>query len=98
MSLKKNYVKNPLKCCLVDVFCSNWSPTNEFQKLWATCDLAMSVIWARSTSFEMREFPSDVRIPTMYFAPQSECFANTRVFLPPELQVSSISREFTKEI
>ncbi|XP_047520595.1 sister chromatid cohesion protein PDS5 homolog B-B isoform X2 [Pieris napi] len=55
-------------------------------KLWAICDLSMSVIWSRSTSFEMREFPSDVRIPTMYFAPQSECFVNTRVFLPPELQ------------
>ncbi|XP_050671417.1 sister chromatid cohesion protein PDS5 homolog B-B [Leptidea sinapis] len=55
-------------------------------KLWATCDLAMSVIWARSTTFELREFPTDVRIPTMYFAPQPEFFANSRVFLPPELQ------------
>lgn len=55
-------------------------------KLWAVCDLAMSVIWARSTSFELREFPSDARIPTMYFAPQPEDFVNTRVFLPPELQ------------
>ncbi|XP_050356035.1 sister chromatid cohesion protein PDS5 homolog B isoform X2 [Nymphalis io] len=55
-------------------------------KLWATCDLAMSVIWARSTSFELRDFPSDARIPTMYFAPQPDFFINTRVFLPPELQ------------
>ncbi|CAG9792747.1 unnamed protein product [Diatraea saccharalis] len=55
-------------------------------KLWAVCDLAMSVIWSRSQSFEMREFPSDARIPTMYFAPQGEYFVNTRVFLPPELQ------------
>ncbi|CAH0596949.1 unnamed protein product [Chrysodeixis includens] len=55
-------------------------------KMWAVCDLAMSVIWARSSSFELRDFPSDARIPTMYFAPQSEYFANTRVFLPPELQ------------
>nr|XP_032524256.1 sister chromatid cohesion protein PDS5 homolog B-like [Danaus plexippus plexippus] len=55
-------------------------------KLWATCDLAMSVIWARSSSFELRDFPSDARIPTMYFAPQPDFFVNTRVFLPPELQ------------
>ncbi|CAK1543464.1 unnamed protein product [Leptosia nina] len=55
-------------------------------KLWATCDLAMSVIWSRATCSEMREFPTDVRIPTMYFAVQDEYFANTRVFLPPELQ------------
>lgn len=55
-------------------------------KLWAVCDLAMSVIWARSQSFELRDFPSDARIPSMYFAPQSDYFVNTRVFLPPELQ------------
>ncbi|XP_073962358.1 cohesin associated factor B pds5 isoform X2 [Choristoneura fumiferana] len=55
-------------------------------KMWAICDLAMSVIWARSSSFEMRDFPSDARIPTMYFAPQDEYFTNSRVFLPPELQ------------
>ncbi|XP_052745025.1 sister chromatid cohesion protein PDS5 homolog B isoform X1 [Bicyclus anynana] len=55
-------------------------------KLWATCDLAMSVIWTRSTTFELRDFPSDARIPTMYFAPQPDYFVNTRVFLPPELQ------------
>ncbi|KAI8432820.1 hypothetical protein MSG28_013759 [Choristoneura fumiferana] len=34
----------------------------------------------------MRDFPSDARIPTMYFAPQDEYFTNSRVFLPPELQ------------
>ncbi|CAG4939387.1 unnamed protein product [Colias eurytheme] len=67
-------------------------------KLWATCDLAMSVIWARSTSFELREFPSDVRIPTMYYAPQPEYFANTRVFLPPELQFQPKRQPTTEPI
>ncbi|GBP33770.1 Sister chromatid cohesion protein PDS5 homolog B, partial [Eumeta japonica] len=55
-------------------------------KMWAVCDLAMTLIWARSNNFEMREFPSDARIPTMFFSPQNEYFVNTRVFLPPELQ------------
>ncbi|KAI5639183.1 hypothetical protein NE865_08248 [Phthorimaea operculella] len=55
-------------------------------KMWAVCDLAMSVIWTRSSRFELREFPADTRIPTMYFAPQNEYFVNTRVFLPPALQ------------
>lgn len=55
-------------------------------KLWALCDLGMSIIWSKSTSFEMREFTFDVRIPIMYFTPQDENFSNTRVFLPPELQ------------
>ncbi|XP_063369502.1 sister chromatid cohesion protein PDS5 homolog B [Cydia amplana] len=62
------------------------SDDNYNYKMWAICDLAMSVIWARSASFELRDFPSDARIPTMYFAPQNEFFVNTRVFLPPELQ------------
>ncbi|KAF9800244.1 hypothetical protein SFRURICE_010004 [Spodoptera frugiperda] len=67
-----------------DALCETDDAVN--YKLWAVCDLAMSVIWARSQNFELREFPSDARIPRMYFAPQSEYFVNTRVFLPPELQ------------
>lgn len=38
-----------------------------FQKLWAVCDLAMGLILSKTTSFEMKEFPSDPRIPPMYF-------------------------------
>lgn len=67
-------------------------------KLWATCDLAMSVIWARSTSFELRDFPSDARIPTMYFAPQPDFFINTRVFLPPELQFQPKRQQVAPEV
>lgn len=37
------------------------------QKLWAVCDLAMGLILSKTTSFEMKEFPSEPRIPPMYF-------------------------------
>ncbi|KAG7300965.1 hypothetical protein JYU34_015318 [Plutella xylostella] len=67
-----------------DALCESDDAVN--YKLWATCDLAMTVIWSRSSSFELREFPADARVPTMYYSPQPEHFHNTRVFLPPELQ------------
>lgn len=56
--------------------------------MWAICDLAMSIIWSKTVNYDMKEFPTETRIPTMYFAQQTENFVNTRVFLPPELQVS----------
>ena len=37
------------------------------QKLWAVCDLAMGLILSKTRSFEMKEFPSEPRIPPMYF-------------------------------
>ncbi|KAJ8934137.1 hypothetical protein NQ314_013596 [Rhamnusium bicolor] len=54
-------------------------------KLWALCDLASGLLLTRTTNYDLKDFPSETRIPTMYFAPQSD-FVNTRVFLPPELQ------------
>lgn len=46
----------------------------------------MSLILAKTTNYDFKDFPSETRIPTMYFAPQPDHFVNTRVFLPPELQ------------
>ena len=37
------------------------------QKMWAVCDLAMGLILSKTVSFEMKEFPSEPRIPPMYF-------------------------------
>lgn len=55
-------------------------------KLWAICDLAMSLILSKTTNYDFKDNPSEVRIPTMYFSPQPDHFVNTKVFLPPELQ------------
>lgn len=35
--------------------------------MWAVCDLAMGLILSKTVSFEMKEFPSELRIPPMYF-------------------------------
>lgn len=55
-------------------------------KLWAICDMALSLIMAKTTNYDFKDFPSETRIPTMYFAPQPDQFINTKVFLPPEFQ------------
>ena len=49
------------------------------QKLWAVCDLAMGLLLTKTTTFEMREFPSEPRIPPMYFRkPADPNFVNGR--------------------
>lgn len=55
------------------------------QKLWALCDLTTGLLLTKATNYELKDFPSETRIPTMLFVPQRN-FQNTRVFLPPELQ------------
>lgn len=60
------------------------------QKLWAVCDLAMGLILSKTTSFEMKEFPSDPRIPPMYFKKHEDPnFVNVKSYLPLELQVTA---------
>ncbi|KAK4314945.1 hypothetical protein Pmani_013813 [Petrolisthes manimaculis] len=60
------------------------------QKLWAVCDLAMGLILSKTTSFEMRAFPSEPRIPPMYFKKHEDPeFVNVKSYLPPELQVTA---------
>nr|CAI5853212.1 unnamed protein product [Callosobruchus analis] len=55
-------------------------------KLWALCDLASGLLLTRATNYDLKDFPGETRVPTMYFAPQPIDFVNTRVFLPPKLQ------------
>ncbi|XP_065167677.1 sister chromatid cohesion protein PDS5 homolog B-B-like isoform X2 [Atheta coriaria] len=54
-------------------------------KLWALCDLTSGLLLTKTLHYDMKDFPSDTRIPAMYFTPQTD-FVNARVFLPPELQ------------
>jgi len=35
--------------------------------MYAICDIALGLILQRSTSFEMKEYPAEPRIPPMYF-------------------------------
>ncbi|XP_011506511.1 PREDICTED: sister chromatid cohesion protein PDS5 homolog B-B isoform X1 [Ceratosolen solmsi marchali] len=57
-------------------------------KLWAVCDMAMNVIFTKTTNFDMKEFPSETRIPTMYFKRADEIISNTKNYLPAELQIN----------
>ncbi|XP_011866595.1 PREDICTED: sister chromatid cohesion protein PDS5 homolog B-B isoform X1 [Vollenhovia emeryi] len=57
-------------------------------KLWAVCDLAMNVIYTKTTNFDLKEFPSETRIPTMYFKRSDETLHNQKIYLPAELQVN----------
>lgn len=61
------------------------------QKLWAVCDLAMNVIFSKTTNFDLKEFPSETRIPTMYFKRADELLANSKSYLPSEMQINMSS-------
>lgn len=39
----------------------------------------------------MKEFPSEARIPTMYFKRSDDMIANTKNYLPPEMQINMTS-------
>ncbi|XP_034943211.1 sister chromatid cohesion protein PDS5 homolog B isoform X2 [Chelonus insularis] len=60
-------------------------------KLWAVCDLAMNVIYTKTTNFDMKEFPSETRIPTMYFKRTDDLISNQTIYLPTEMQINMTS-------
>lgn len=39
----------------------------------------------KMVNYDLKDYPAETRIPTMYFQPVPD-FINTKVFLPPELQ------------
>lgn len=53
--------------------------------MWAICDIAMHLIYTKSTTYDTREFPLEARIPSMYYQAQTEDFQNIRIYLPSEL-------------
>ena len=59
-----------------------------FQRMWALCDLAMGLLISKSTTFELKEFPSEPSIPPMFFIPHEDPnFFNIESYLPQELVV-----------
>ncbi|CAH0549988.1 unnamed protein product [Brassicogethes aeneus] len=55
-------------------------------KMWALCDLSSGLLLTKTSNYDLKDFPSETRVPMMYFSPQPGEFVNNRVFLPPELQ------------
>ena len=59
-----------------------------FQKIWALCDLTMSLLISKSTTFELKDFPTDPSVSTMFFVPHEDPdYRNVANYLPPELVV-----------
>ncbi|XP_039299402.1 sister chromatid cohesion protein PDS5 homolog B [Nilaparvata lugens] len=56
-------------------------------RLWTLCDLAMTVLVSKTINFEMRNFPTEPRIPAMYFKRMDDSIDNKKNYLPPDMQV-----------
>ncbi|KAJ6650026.1 Sister chromatid cohesion protein PDS5 like B-B [Pseudolycoriella hygida] len=54
-------------------------------KMWAICDIAMHVIYTKSTNYDTRDFPLDARIPNMYFQAQPDTFKNNKLYVPLDM-------------
>lgn len=57
------------------------------QRMWAMCDLAMSLLLQKTTNFDYKDIQSETRIPSMYFKRNPDPnYINTRIYIPLELQ------------
>ncbi|XP_039298459.1 sister chromatid cohesion protein PDS5 homolog B-like isoform X2 [Nilaparvata lugens] len=56
-------------------------------RLWTLCDLAMTVLVSKTINFEMRNFPTEPRIPAMYFKRMDDSIDNKKNYLPLDMQV-----------
>ena len=58
-----------------------------FQKLWAVCDLAISLLFKKTTNFELKEFPAKLNLSALYFKdhPEGENFVNGNTYIPTEM-------------
>ena len=59
---------------------------HQFQKLWAVCDLVMSLLFSKTTNFELRDFDTP-QLSQVYFKPHpdGENFVNPNVYIPQEM-------------
>lgn len=57
--------------------------------MWAVCDIAMHLIYTKSTNYDTRDFPLDARIPEMYFQPQDDEFENSRLYIPANMYTAT---------
>jgi len=57
------------------------------EKLWAVCDLTISLLFSKTTNFELKEFPAKLNLSQIYFKEHSEGenFVNGNTYIPTEL-------------
>lgn len=53
--------------------------------MWAICDIALHLIFTKTSNYDTRDFPVDARIPSMYFKVQPDDFTNTDYYLPADM-------------
>jgi sister chromatid cohesion protein PDS5 len=61
--------------------------------MWAICDLAQYLILTKVVTLDIREFPLEARIPSMYFQAQPEDFHNMEYFLPTNIYDYSTNKK-----
>ncbi|RZF48923.1 hypothetical protein LSTR_LSTR003303 [Laodelphax striatellus] len=66
-------------------------------RMWALCDLAMSVLESKTVNFELRNFPTEPKIPTMYFKRLDNLTTNKKNYLPPEMQAQVSIRRYVRD-
>lgn len=58
-----------------------------FQKLWALCDLALTIILAKTINFEIKDVLTETKISGLFFKKVDDpLWNNEKCFLPPQLQ------------
>ena len=57
------------------------------EKMWAVCDLATSLLFSKTTNFELKEFPTQITLSSIYFKPHAkgDNFVNGNVYIPQEM-------------
>uniref|UniRef100_T1J3Z9 Uncharacterized protein n=1 Tax=Strigamia maritima TaxID=126957 RepID=T1J3Z9_STRMM len=66
------------------------NPADEMQnmKLYAVCDLALSIVLSKTTNFVLVEHPVEPKLPSKLFTDVDRTHANTKTYLPAELTVN----------
>ena len=55
--------------------------------MWAVCDLAVSLLFSKTTNFELKEFPAQLSLSLLYFKahPSGDNFVNSNLYIPQEM-------------
>lgn len=54
-------------------------------KLYAVCDLAMSLVISKTTNFVLKDFPVEFTLPEKLYTEQDKTYCNLKTYLPQEL-------------
>ncbi|KAK2159284.1 hypothetical protein LSH36_155g04017 [Paralvinella palmiformis] len=58
-------------------------------KLYAVCDLALNLVLTKTGNLVLKDFPAEPVLPNKLFTTADPNFPNQKIYLPPELMISS---------